>query len=199
MNPPSAGKPLAFPRLRCFLRHGQTLIGCALVTLATSNAVSRGEVRPRAPAPGQCPVDVSAPSRPATKVCRLGAINLPYEDLQTFIDLGYDLFAGVGRGDGPDATPAAIHAMLDRLGLEHFKTSLGEVRISDMGAERVPPERRGLKRGPGNNKYTNPDSVCAGWDPAYCFAGEKLAGRMSEWREDGVILEEDLHRALCDG
>lgn len=197
MNPPNAGKPPASPHLRCFLRHGQTLVGCALIILAASGAASRGADRPHAPAGEQAAPGVSAPSHPAAKVCRLGAINLPYKDLRTFIDLGHDLLAGVGRGEGPDATPAAIHAMLDRLGIEHFKSSLGDVRISDMGTERVPPERRGLKRGPGNNKYTNPDSVCAGWDPAYRFAGERLAGKMSEWCEDGVILEDYLNRALC--
>jgi len=197
MKPPDAGKPPVSLSLRCFVRYGQTLIGCTLIALAAAGNASRGADRSHGEADEQAPPAGSATSHPAAKVCRLGAINLPYEDLRTFIDLGYDLFAGVGQGKGPDATPAAVHAMLDRLGIEHFKSSLGEVRIADMGADRVPPERRGLKRGPGNNKYTNSDSVCGGWDPAYRFAGEKLAGKMSEWREDGVILEDYLNRALC--
>jgi hypothetical protein len=195
-----------------------------IIVLAAPGTVSRGADRTHGSAGGQISPDASPSSRPAAKVCRLGAVNVPYDDLQMFIDLGYDLFAGVQRGKGPDATAEAIHARLIRLGIEHFKSSLGEVRISAMGADRVPPERRGLKRGPGDNKYTNPDSVCGGWDPAYSFAGKKLAEKFTEgregngggpsslsslssrssvkrtpggWLEGGVILEDYLNRALC--
>jgi hypothetical protein len=140
----------------------------------------------------------SSPAAPSgERTCRLGAVNVPYQNLQWFIDLGYDFMAGVQHGDGPSATAESVDAQLRAHHIEHFKVGHGDVKISEMGIENVPPERRGLKRGPGHNKYTNADAVCAGWDEPYRFRGEKVAAQMSHWLETGVIFEDFLNRALC--
>jgi len=128
----------------------------------------------------------------------LGAINVPFEDFQRFVDLDYDLIARIRSVDEFDMTPEAIHATLEEHGIEHFGIGpSGQVRISKMRLENVPPERRGLKRGPGRNKYTNLDTVCAGWDEPYRFRGNQVAREFGNRPESGVILEDFLNRALC--
>lgn len=131
------------------------------------------------------------------RVCRLGAINVPRADLDRFIDLGFDLIAGVHPGTTADATPEATHALLKQRGIEYFRTGLANTRLSDMNADQVPADRRLLKRGPGDNKYVNRDCVCAGWDEPYRLQGRKIAETLAEGPEEGIILEDFLNRALC--
>jgi hypothetical protein len=129
------------------------------------------------------------------KVSRLGAINVPYDHFQWYVDHGYDL---IGRVSGcPEESLKEVHTVLQTNGIEHFNFGLGWVRISEMGLDKVPPERRGIKRGPGANKYTNLDYVCGGWDQQYRFRGEKTAGAITNQIYNGIIFEDYLNRSLC--
>lgn len=138
---------------------------------------------------------VPAAVRLGEKVSRLGAINVPREDLNQFIDLGFDLIARVRLGQASNETQQDIHAMLKARGIEYFDVGLASTRLSDL--DRIPPDRKLLKRGPGQNKYVNQDCVCAGWDEPYRFQGQKLFRKLAGESVDGIILEDFLHRALC--
>lgn len=127
------------------------------------------------------------------KVCRLAAIGVPYEHFKWFVDHDYDMIARVSGP--PDDDQAAIHALLEAEGIEHLNYTRGSVKLSEM--DNVPPERRGIKRGPGANKYINLECVCGGWDAQYRFRGRETAAEYKSKVYDGVIFEDYLNRSLC--
>jgi hypothetical protein len=127
--------------------------------------------------------------------CRLGAINVPYDHYQWYVDHGYDFMSAIHGG--PEGAADEVHKALEAKGIEHFTHTLGTFDIKDMGEQNVPPERRGLKRGPGANKYTNSDCVCGGWDQQFRFCGDKTAAKIKDRPEEGVIFEDYLNRVLC--
>jgi hypothetical protein len=143
------------------------------------------------------PVQVAAAARADLKPgrSRLGAISVPHENFQWYVDHGYDFMARISGG--PEGSEAAVHKELDAHGIEHFSYGRGSMRISEMGEDVVPPQRRGLKRGPGANKYINSECVCGGWGNQYRFVGEKTAAKIKNWLESGIIFEDYLNRSLC--
>lgn len=145
---------------------------------------------------GGAPSALATP-RPGARICRLGAINLPHEDLDRFVDLGFDLIARVRLPETCHETQQGIYARLKEQGIEYFDIGLASTRLSDLGLDQIPPDRRLLKRGPGQNKYVNRDCVCAGWDEPYRFQGQRLFQKLAGKPVDGIILEDFLNRALC--
>jgi hypothetical protein len=139
----------------------------------------------------------STTAHPEKKVSRLGAINLPREDLDRFLGLGFDFVAGVHPDKTTGETPEALQSLLKQRGIEYFNTGLANTRLSDMNVDQVPLDRRLLKRGPGDNKYINRDCVCAGWDEPYRFQGQRLSEKLTREPQNGIILEDFLNRALC--
>ena len=162
----------------------------AVILLATAIVQVHGEGQ------GQ-PISTSGSPASETghKVSRLGAINVPFDHFQWFVDHGYDFMARVNSG--PEGSERTIVETLKKHGIEHFNYGRGSVDISDMGVENIPPERRGLKRGPGANKYVNNDTVCGGWDEAYRFCGLHTAQKIKDKAESGIIFEDYLNRSLC--
>jgi len=136
-------------------------------------------------------------ARPGTtnKVSRLGAISVPYEHFQWYVDHGYNLIARVSGG--PDGSAQKVHAILQSKGIAHYNFGRGSVRPSEMGNQEVPSGRQQLKRGPGANKYTNLDALCGGWDRLYEIRGRKTAAEMKDAPTEGMIFEDYLNRSLC--
>jgi len=132
-----------------------------------------------------------------TKVSRLGVAGVPYEELNYYIELGYDFIASVRGQEKAGITREQVHSLLTERGIEHFDYASKKATIRGMGTDNVPPERRGLKRGLGNNKYNNEDCVCGGWDEGYRFIARCAAERMKGLPDDGLILEDFQNRALC--
>lgn len=131
----------------------------------------------------------------SARCSRLGAINVPYDHFQWYVDHGYDFMAKIHGG--PEGSADEVHKTLEAKGIEHFTYGQGTFGIKAMGEQNVPPERRGLKRGPGANKYLNSDAVCGGWAKQYQFCGNKTAAKAKSWSESGTIFEDYLNRALC--
>lgn len=171
---------------------GLVLASLCLLTLgnAAGSAGENGSI-------GKQRFDHLPATRPDARVSRLGAINVPRADLDRFIDLGFDLIGSVRLDKTQAETLEAVHALLKQRGIEHFDIGLANTRLSDIGPDQVPPDRRLLKRGPGTNKYVNRDCVCAGWDEPYRFQGQKLSRKLAQAPVDGIILEDFLNRALC--
>lgn len=145
---------------------------------------------------GPTPGTAGEPGTPnSAKVCRLGAINVPHDLFRWYVDHGYDLIGRV-QGGPPGSEPEVLE-VLAKHGVEYFNYGGGTIEIDDMGLENVPAERRGLKRGPGSNKYNNPECVCAGWDDAYELCGRRTAAKIGSRPEAGIIFEDYLNRALC--
>ncbi len=96
---------------------------------------------------------MSAPSGIAAgrkiRSSRLGAINVPYDHFQWYVDHGYDFMAKIHGG--PEGAADNVHEILEAKGIEYFTYGQGDMKIKDMREEDVPAERRGLKRGPGAN------------------------------------------------
>lgn len=177
--------------------HHATLSSALSLTAALAVMVATAATAARAQPPAAqaaAPSASAATRAPASgKVSKLGAIGVPHEHFQWFVDHDYDLIARVSGG--PEGTQEQVQATLAAKGIQHYNYGRGSVRLSEM--ENVPPERRGIKRGPGANKYINLDCVCGGWDRQYAWRGRKAAADIQDALVQGIIFEDYLNRSLC--
>lgn len=170
------------------MRRTVMLVAAAVAAIGAAQVVAADQNQPSA-------ASALPANQAGAKVCRLGAIGVDYDDYRWYVDLGYDFIARIAGV--PQGAEKEIQEVLQSHGVEYWNYGQGDIKITGMGLENVPPERRGLKRGPGANKYTNSDAVCGGWDEQYRYCGEKTAKKIKDWAESGIIFEDYLNRALC--